>query len=278
MIAMSHPTLRGLTLSTAVIRTNRAQVFLSTPSFGHSRALLLDYDGTIAPFVSDRSHAYPYASIPELLDTIMADCETRVAVVSGRSARDIPALLHTKAQPDIWGSHGLERLKPTGEYTCVSLDENTAAQLRQAETRLANSGLESSVESKPGCIAVHWRGLGTKRAEQVKAAAYQGLAGFVGRTGLWLSEFDGGLELRSRSCNKRSAVEAILSEMGPEAAIAYLGDDQTDEDAFRALNGRGLTILVRSSYRFTAAQFWLQPPDDLKTFLTDWIRACRGEL
>jgi trehalose 6-phosphate phosphatase len=265
-------------LSSAAIRTDRTQLFMSTASFGHSRALLLDYDGTIAPFVSDRSRAYPYASIPELLDTIMTDCETRVAVISGRPARDIPTLLQTRTRPDIWGSHGLERLKPTGEYICVPLDPNTVALLRQAEIRLANSGLESAVEAKPGCVAVHWRGLGTKRAEQVKAAAYQCLASFVGRTGMWLAEFDGGLELRSRACNKRSAVEEILSEMGSEAAIAYLGDDQTDEDAFRALNGRGLTILVRSSYRFTAAQFWLRPPDDLRTFLTEWIRACRGEI
>lgn len=265
-------------MSTTVVRTDRTQTFLSTPSFGHARALLLDYDGTIAPFVSDRSRAYPYASIPELLDTIMTTCATHVAVITGRPAHDIPALLQTRVQPEIWGSHGLERLKANGEYTCVPLDEDTLALLRQAEARLRAFELDSTIEMKPGCVAVHWRGLSTKRAEQVKAAGYQCLAGFVGRTGLWLSEFDGGLELRSRMCNKRVAVERILAEMGSNAAIAYLGDDQTDEDAFRALNGRGLTILVRPIYRFTAAQFWLSPPDGLKSFLYDWIRACQGEL
>lgn len=265
-------------MSTAVVRTDRTQMFLSAPLFRQPRALLLDYDGTIAPFVSDRTRAYPYATIPELLDTIMAECETHVAIISGRPARDIPPLLQTKGLPDIWGSHGLERLKPNGEYVCAPLDIKAIAQLQEAESRLRSSGLQSAIEMKPGCIAVHWRGRSTKEAEQVKASAYQCLARFVGNTGLWLSEFDGGLELRSRICNKRTAVERILEELGSNSSIAYLGDDQTDEDAFRALNGRGLTILVRSSYRFTAAQFWLRPPDDLKRFLYDWIRACQGAL
>lgn len=265
-------------MSTAALGIDRTQMFLAGSSFGHSRALLLDYDGTIAPFVSDRSRAYPYASIPGLLDTIMSDCGTRLAIISGRPARDIPSLLQTKTQPEVWGCHGLERLLPNGDYVCVSLGQKVIPLLAEAEARLKDHGLESIVESKTGCIAVHWRGLGTNDAERAKSTAYQCLARFIGHTGLWLAEFDGGLELRSRSCNKRAAVERILAEVGSDAAVAYLGDDQTDEDAFRALNGRGLTILVRSTYRFTAAQFWLRPPDDLKRFLYDWIRACRGEL
>ena len=72
--------------------------------------------------------------------------------------------------------------------------------------------------------------------------------------------FDGGLEIRVAGPGKGDAVRAILKEAGPGAAVAYLGDDQTDEDAFHALKGIGLTVLVRPQSRPTAADVWLQPP------------------
>src|SRR5438270_891959 len=77
--------------------------------------------------------------------------------------------------------------------------------------------------------------------------------------------------------DKGDAMRAILMETNPDAAVAYLGDDQTDEDAFRALKGRGLTALVRPESRPTAADIWLQPPQELIEFFDDWLHAVGGE-
>ena len=55
--------------------------------------------------------------------------------------------------------------------------------------------------------------------------------------------------------------------------MAYLGDDLTDEDAFRAVATRGLGILVRQELRKTAAVAWLRPPEELLDFLHRWARA-----
>jgi trehalose-6-phosphatase len=52
--------------------------------------------------------------------------------------------------------------------------------------------------------------------------------------------------------------------------VAYLGDDLTDEDAFRALKGKGLSVLVRKESRTTEADCWLKPPDELLDFLKKW--------
>jgi trehalose-6-phosphatase len=54
--------------------------------------------------------------------------------------------------------------------------------------------------------------------------------------------------------------------------IAYLGDDLTDEDAFKALKGKGLSVLVRDTQRDTLADCWLTPPDELLDFLHHWYR------
>jgi trehalose-phosphatase len=102
------------------------------------------------------------------------------------------------------------------------------------------------------------------------------LSKFSGSHGFFTSDFEGGLELRHRTCTKKHVVKTILSELSSDAAIAYMGDDVTDEEAFRLLNDRGVTILVRTTYRFTAAQYWLQPPQELREFLTQWIEACTG--
>lgn len=261
-------------MNTVPALSNSAQGMVSVCSSKRERALLLDYDGTIAPFVTDRSRAHPYPHVPELLDEIIERCNTRVVIVSGRPVKDITLLLQTKVQPEIWGCHGLERLLPSGQYSCVRLSPECDAALSEASLRLQDLGLGKQVEEKYGCVAVHWRGMPLKREEEIRALAYRTLSRFSGRNGLFTSDFNGGLELRHRACTKKHAVATILSELSSDAAVAYLGDDVTDEEAFRLLNGHGLTILVRPTYRFTAAQFWLQPPQELRSFLEQWIEAC----
>jgi len=95
--------------------------------------------------------------------------------------------------------------------------------------------------------------------------------------GLRLLEFEAGLELRVGR-DKGGAVEAILAEAGTSGPVAYLGDDLTDEAAFRVVNGlgpRGLSVLVRRELRETEAQIWLRPPGELKAFLKRWLDAER---
>ncbi len=62
-----------------------------------SRALLLDYDGTIAPFRADRNRALPYPAVLELLQRIRNLTDTRLVLVTGRRALDAAQLLGSKA-------------------------------------------------------------------------------------------------------------------------------------------------------------------------------------
>jgi trehalose-phosphatase len=79
--------------------------------------------------------------------------------------------------------------------------------------------------------------------------------------------------------NKGKAVLWLLETLGLEGRNAlpvYIGDDRTDEDAFRALEKRGVAILVSEHPQVTAANYWLKNPEEVQRFLqqvTDCLRA-----
>jgi trehalose 6-phosphate phosphatase len=126
-------------------------------------------------------------------------------------------------------------------------------------------------EIKPGGIAVHWRGLTDAEIERLRTQTLGGWSALAERPGLKLLHFEGGLELRVAHPDKGDVIVAILEDLDPRAQVAFLGDDLTDEDAFHALDDRGLSILVRSAYRETKAKAWLKPPHELISFLEQWL-------
>ncbi|NIA08651.1 MAG: trehalose-phosphatase [Nitrospiraceae bacterium] len=235
--------------------------------------LLLDYDGTLAPFRAQRDKAVPYPGVRHAIKRIMA-AGCRVVIISGRSVRDLLPLLAVYPTPEIWGAHGRERLYSTGTYQLVPIGTEAIGALRKAMKWVKASGLESYIESKPGCLAFHVRGLVARQANKMLAQVREAWAPLGERHGLELHTFDGGLELRAEGCNKGQAVEAIFQESGPDLVAAYLGDDMTDEDAFRVIKGRGLGVLVRSELRSTGANLWIRPPQELLQFLSKWARIC----
>jgi len=251
--------------------------FLEQLRSAPARVLLLDYDGTLAPFRVDRSLALPYPDVPERLTRIM-ETGTRVVPISGRPAREVVGLLGIHPHPEIWGSHGLERLKRDGSYEICQIPLQQQAGLSLAVQLLQAVQLDSQTEVKPGSVAVHWRGLATDQVDEIKSKIRHLWLPVLTEYPLSLLEFDGGLELRIPGCDKGDAIRTILTETNPDAAVAYLGDDQTDEDAFRALKGRGLTALVRPQARSTAADIWLRPPQELIEFLDNWLQTSGGEL
>jgi trehalose 6-phosphate phosphatase len=237
--------------------------------------LMLDFDGTLAPFRRDRKNTVPYPGVVSILQEILSVGNTRVVIISGRDVTETVPLLSIKPHPEVWGLHGLQRLKADGSVELCDLDTSTVEALAEAEAWLRSENLLDAVELKTGSIAVHWRGLPESEAQAVQNRVLEGWTGIAQRFGSDLMDFDGGVEIRSPRANKGTAVRTILKEMDANVPAAYLGDDNTDEDAFRAINGRGLSILARPEWRPTAARIWLRPPDELLELLSGWLRACR---
>src|SRR5438093_9729153 len=213
-----------------------------------------DYDGTVAPLSRDRPHASPYPGISESLAEIMRTGGTRLIIVSGRSARDIPPLLRIVPPPEIWGSHGVERLHSDGHYEEIDVSDEALQALGEAELRLDEQCLGPYLEIKLAAVAVHWRGLDPSEILNVRSRAYRTLEPMTSRADLTLAEFDHGVEIRLRSANKGRAVRHFVQDLELSIQVAYLGDDLDDEDAVCVLNGRALTVLVMQKSRFTAAQ------------------------
>lgn len=235
------------------------------------RLLLLDYDGTLAPFSKERNQAIPYPGVRELLQNMIEAQHSRIVIISGRATKDLVPLLGLENHPEIWGSHGLEHLTADGSYEVTELDSAAQNTLRQAEAWIREAGLQEQSERKPGSVALHWRGMPETEQQRLKTEFCEKWTAAAEAAGLALKEFDGGIELQATVKNKGDAVNAILTETKEkETAAVYLGDDFTDEDAFKALKGRGLSVLVRKEFRQTAADIWLQPPKELLKFLQRW--------
>jgi len=239
------------------------------------KALLLDYDGTLSPFQSCRNKAFPYPGIPEVLEKIMQTPFTRPIIISGRWIKDLTPLLKISPQPEIWGSHGLERLKSDGSYEIAPMDENALKGLVATDEWTQKAGLSDHCEEKPGSLAVHWRGLEEKNIIEIRKQVEEKWQLFAEMWRLNLIEFDGGLEIRVPGRNKGDAVKQILAEMNKNTFAAYLGDDYPDENAFRSIKGKGIGVLVREALRPTAADLWIKPPEELIAFLSQWL--CNGE-
>lgn len=245
--------------------------FFHDVAYAPSRLLMLDYDGTLAPFHVQPERAVPYPEVAGVLKDIVAAAGTRVVIVSGRPADQLPPLLGLADIPEVWGSHGWERLLPDGRRV---VEKPHADALRRLDAAAAAIRPllpdDSKLERKLASLALHWRGLPQAQAEELERRGRELWEPIAREAGLELLPFDGGLELRTVGRNKHDAVKAVLSETAPESAIAYLGDDLTDEDAFRAVKTRGVGVLVRPRFRETAADVWLRPPDELVEFLQRW--------
>jgi trehalose-phosphatase len=201
-----------------------------------------------------------------------------MAVITGRPAEEIAPLLGLEQPIEVWGLHGAERLYPDGRRELEAGSGAAQQKLEELRERLGRDSLGGRFEDKPNAAVMHWRGLPPHKARAIEKKTRQLFEPLAEMDGLGLLEFEAGLELRVGR-DKGGAVEAILAEAGAGAPVAYLGDDLTDESAFRAVNALDasesphVSVLVRHAWRETAAEIWLRPPEELRSFLTDWIRA-----
>jgi len=235
-------------------------------------ALFLDYDGTLTPIVARPELAIFDESVRRTLAALAARCP--VAIVSGRDRADVQRLVGLD-ELIYAGSHGFDVRGPSLrlEHGAAFLPDLDSA---EAELRLSLARITGALmERKTYALAVHVRGVAPNSAvAAVEAAVDAALSRHVRlRKGTGKMVF----ELLPRlDWHKGKAVLHILEALRLSAAHVlpiYIGDDRTDEDAFAALAGRGVGILVADSPRPTAAYYTLRNPGEVHRFLQHLVGA-----
>jgi trehalose 6-phosphate phosphatase len=197
---------------------------IDAPPLPKRPLLFLDYDGTLAPIVEDPASAAPHPSIPDLLAAVAERHPTWV--VTGRDLAALARLL--PAEVDAVGLHGAEQGRLGGEIRSTALDQHAEAfaMMRVAAPRL--DGVH--IEEKSGAFAIHYR-----QAED-RDAARQALERWAADTPEGLEPVWGKkvVELRPVGVTK-GIVTARIARDNPDRTPVYIGDDVTDEDAFREL-------------------------------------------
>jgi alpha,alpha-trehalase len=233
--------------------------------------VFLDYDGVLTPIVPRPEDALISAAMRRTVEALAARCT--VAVISGRDLADVRRMAGI-AGIAYAGSHGFDIDSPDGRFELAKGTEYLPA-LDRAEKRLAASLTEipgARLERKRFAIAVHFRQVAAERVAAVEAAVVQALRQ---SEGLRMTGGKKIFELRPAiDWDKGKAVLFLLEKLGlgQSAFPLYLGDDLTDEDAFRALQGKGIGIYVGEESRPTAAAFRLANPQEVQLFLEDLTR------
>jgi trehalose-phosphatase len=212
-----------------------------------------DYDGTLAPIVEDPSKAVPLPEAVAAVRALAALPQTTVAVISGRALRDLATLSRLPSEVHLVGSHGsefdvgfVERLEPE----LLDLHERMHTELR-AITR-GKFGVR--LEAKPASIAVHTRAAPRDIAFQVTEAVRTGPASWPD---VHITQGKEVIELAVITTHKGTAVDALRMQMSA-SAVLFIGDDVTDENAFRNLHGPDVGIKIGPGE--THAQFRVSEP------------------
>jgi len=256
--------------------------FWKQVSSSHHPLLILDYDGTLAPFRVERMEAVPLPGVSAAIKKIMEMTATTVAIVSGRPISELDQLApELTSEVVVTGSHGWERRGPTGALHVAerppeiegTLDKSRTVAKLSIERMLGNPG-KKRLERKAASVAVHTRGLEDALAERL-LKEIKNEWGNILAAGTEIMEFNGGLEIRAKGRDKGAAVRDLL-DMYPETDLpVYIGDDLTDEDAFRELSGKGVGIKVGEGE--TTASYRLPDCEAVKTFLDNWNKTAKPE-
>ena len=213
-----------------------------------------DYDGVLAPIVSDPAKARPLPAAVRVLAALAELPGTEVAVISGRARRDLAALSGLPDGIILVGSHGAEF---DGGFAAALPPEVRARRDRvwRALRDIAGGRPGVALEVKPVSVAVHTRNAARPVAEQVVSAVRRGPATWPEVRVTTGKEV---IELAVLGTGKGTAVTALRRRTSPDAVL-YVGDDVTDEDAFAVLGDPDLGVRVGPGE--TLARFVVPDPE-----------------
>lgn len=247
---------------TALLKSNQATI------------LMLDFDGTLVPIVKFYQHATLPSQTKELLQNLSQKKGLYLAIISGR---ELAVLKDKISLPNIiyGGLHGLAGeiygkgvIFPVPKEQILALDE-----IRNKLKNLENEFSGIFIEDKKVTLAFHYRQAEKGHIRQLKLA-FNKIVNPYRKTFL-ISVVKGKkvLDIRpAANWNKGDFAKMVVEKISKMTHFAplvfYIGDDKTDEDAFKSLSD-GITIRVGKHNR-SKAKYYLKDTDDVLKFL-NWM-------
>ena len=231
-----------------------------------------DYDGTLSPLVNNPADAKPNRDSAVAIRLLAQMAQTHVAIISGRALLDLASLAEFDPRVHLVGSHGSEFDADFNDR----LTEKQTSLRRRLElelSKISDTHTGFSIEVKPASVAFPYRNAPQKQAEIALQSIKEGparLAGVFTKTGKMV------MELTVIATDKGTALETMRRRVGA-SAVLFIGDDTTDEDAFRTLSGPDVGIKVGDGE--SLAEFRVSDTDGVASALahltesrSDWIQ------
>jgi trehalose 6-phosphate phosphatase len=233
-------------------------------------AVFLDYDGTLTPIIEDPAKAILPETTRRAIRRLALRCP--VALISGRDVDDVRSMVGLDGLAYA-GSHGFDVLAPDGSRHQHGDEFLQALDVAERDLRPTIQAVPGArLERKRFAIAVHFRQVGPPWVPELEEAVDRVAAAVSG-----LRKTGGKMifELRPDvDWDKGKAVMFLMDLLGlpDEVVPIYVGDDETDEDAFRAIRPGGIGVVVRGEGddRFTAASYSLGSPEEVR-HLVDFL-------
>jgi trehalose 6-phosphate synthase/phosphatase len=247
--------------------TGKAQVSLVHQyRSSESRALLLDYDGTLVPFADTPKSARPDAELIDLISLLAAEPGNDLVIVSGRSRADLDEWFGP-LPIGLIAEHGMWVRKKDGEWRLL---KNRTADWKERVRPILQLYVDrlpgALLEEKEFSLAWHYRKADAEQASLRAQELIDDLSGYTRNIDVQVFEGNKVIELRSTGINKGIAALEWLGPQPPEFILG-IGDDWTDEDLFRALPPSALSVRVGAAR--TAAQYHVSSHASVRRLLRE---------
>jgi len=235
--------------------------------------LFLDYDGTLTSIVENPDKAFIPDRARDLLKQLSANPRCTIAIVTGRAEKDIKSRIYIKNI--IYAcNHGLQIKGPKIDFT-APLPADFRKVLRKIESHLKKTFCSVKgilLEDKQTTLSVHYRLLNKGYVARAVRTLLEITAPYIDKKKITVNFGKKVFEIRPPiEWNKGSAVLWLLNKhkstlYGKPIVPIYVGDDITDEDAFKAIKEIGLTIFVGHP-RKSHAKYYLRNTREVFKFL-----------
>lgn len=240
----------------------------------HKLALLLDYDGTLAPIAPHPDLAVIPAETKHILQRLSNISDVYIAVISGRNVNNVKEMVGIEGITYA-GSHGLEILHPDGTKFVHPMPTKYQGKVGELLKNLQKEVCKDGawVENKGALLTFHFRETPAHLREPLTTRATKLIedAGFRAASAHCAIEAKPPVQWNKGRASIYILRTAFGVDWSERIRIIYAGDDATDEDAMQALKGMAATFRVTSSQiTKTYAERRLPSTDSVLTLLR-WV-------